>query len=84
MVLHRNLDKLSAVGSTSTSGSNIVFDRQPSYNPDLIKLDLCFFYNLQQAANKHKGTSEILKKLVCAVAASYQNYSVDNYIVYMP
>ena len=70
-----NLDKLHAEGQRG--GWNIIFDVQPSNSPDLNKLDLCFFYSLQQAANKLKGTSKSLPDLVNAVTTAYGNYSVD-------
>ena len=54
-----------------------MFDVQPSNSPDLNKLNLCFFYSLQQAANKIKGTSKSLTDLVAAVTSAYRDYSVD-------
>ena len=71
-----NLDKLRNAGH-QTGGWNIVFDVQPSNSPDKNKLDLCFFYSLQQAANKIKGTSKSLTDMVAAVTSACRDYSVD-------
>ena len=54
-----------------------MFDQQPSNSPDMIKLDLCFFYSLQQAAAKLKGESKSLQDLISAVTRAYREYSVD-------
>ena len=54
-----------------------MFDQQPSNSPDLNKLDLCFFYSLQQAAAKLKGESKSLQDLISAITRAYREYSVD-------
>ena len=70
-----NLEKLRARGQEG--GWNIVFDQQSSNSPDLNKLDLCFFYSLQQAAAKLKGKSISLQDLISVVTRAYREYSVD-------
>ena len=48
-----------------------------SNSPDLNKLDLSFFYSLQQAATKLKGASKSLEDLLSAVTRAYREYDVD-------
>ena len=59
---HGNFEKLRARGQEG--GWNIVCEQQPANSPDLNKLDLSFFYSLQQAATKLKGASKSLEDLV--------------------
>ena len=47
-----------------------------SNSPDLDKLDLSFFYSLQQAAAKLKGARKSLEDLVSAVTRAYREYDV--------
>ena len=85
---HGNFEKLRARGQEG--GWKIVFEQQPASSLDLNKLDLSFFYSLQQAATKLKGASKSLKDLVSAVTRAYREYDVDQlarvhaltYIVY--
>ena len=52
---HGNFEKLRVRGQEG--GWNIVFEQQPANSPDFNKLDLSFFYSLQQAATKLRGAS---------------------------
>ena len=71
-----NFEKLRARGQEG--GWDIVFEQQPANSPDLNKLDLSFFYSLQQAATKLKGASKsLLKDLVSVVTRAYREYDVD-------
>ena len=72
---HGNFEKLKARGEEG--GWNIVFEQQPANSQDLNKLDLFFFYSLQQAATKLKGSSESLDDSVSAVTRAFREYDVD-------
>ena len=45
----QNMEKMDAAGSRNNW--NIKYVTQPAQSPDLNKLDICFFYSLQRAAD---------------------------------
>ena len=59
-----------------------MFEQQPANSPDSNKLDLSFFYSLQQAATRLKGASKPLEDLVSAVTRAYREYDALTCVVY--